>query len=379
MPFFEPLIIDVLIEYYPNQYVWTIIDCSFKIFELVIAGFVYLIWVQKALRQKKSVSKIGMLLILHLLLMIFSCILHMDFAITFFGSTFCTIALIPLSEYMIRKSKMDFLLAGKLLFSFWLIYGIITTFLFPNGFNVSSSKYSAIFGLGAKNNAFPFYFAYLFFLFAYKTKKNVRLPFYTPFVIAGIIVAALIYKSISTMFCIGLVLCIYLLDKNSNLLKKRKIAFFCFIVLTFVIVMIYIGLNTPTLEILLAKFGRNTTFSHRDVLWSQAISHFKRSPFWGIGASLRYQTVWANNITQHAHSQYLDKLAKFGIISFSFLAIALTKLFRKICQCDNLRQVNILAAMVLIYMLHMAFDTYNYNFFIIILITLNSFVVKTFQ
>lgn len=57
MPFFEPLIIDVLIEYYPNQYVWTIIDCSFKIFELVIAGFVYLIWVQKALRQKNLLVK----------------------------------------------------------------------------------------------------------------------------------------------------------------------------------------------------------------------------------------------------------------------------------------------------------------------------------
>lgn len=379
MPFFEPLVIDLLIERYPNQSIWSVLNYLFKISELLIASFIYLLWFQKILYRKKLIDDLDTLLVLHLLFMIISCFINTDFAISFLGSTFCTIALIPLSEYMIKKSDIDFLKAGKNLFGLWSLYGIISAFLFPNGFIISATKYDAIFGLGSKNNAFPFFFAYLFFLFAYRMKAGKRLSLSSPIIITGMIMAAVIYTSINTIICIGLVLGVYFLEKSGNLFFKKQNAFLCLIILIVVIVMIYVGFNMHITEVLLTKFGRNSTFSNRDVIWEQAVSFFKNSIFFGKGASLEYKTVWLNIKTQHAHSQYLDKLAKFGIFSFIFLIIALVKLFRKINKCINLYQINLLATMVLIYMLHMAFDTYNYNFYIIILVVLNTFVKQNFQ
>lgn len=374
MPFFEPLVIDLLIERYPKAVVWFVIDCIFKICELTIAGCIYLLWFQKILRKKRLTDKIDVLFILHLLFMIISCLLQMDFAISFFGSTFCAIALIPLSEYMIQKSEKDFLMAGKALFGFWSIYAIMTAFIFPNGFGVSSTKYDAIFGLGAKNNAFPFFFTYTFFIIANKVKANKRLPLSLLLICSLMIMAANIYSSKSTMICIGFVLCVFLLEKSKSGFFKHQNVFLWLIVLASFVTMIYARLNMHIIESVLIKFGRNSTFSHRDVIWSHAISYLRNSPIWGAGASIEYRTVWPTIKVQQAHSQYLDKLAKFGLVSFSFLVLVLIKLFGKIRQCNNFGQINILAIMVLIYMIHMAFDTYNYNFFIIIFITLNSFI-----
>ncbi len=373
LPFFEPLLIDVLLARYPNEVTWSLISCLFKISELVIAAYVYfslffsLLW-------KKTFSRVNILLILHLVLMIVSCFVKMEIAVTFFGSTFCTIALVFLSESMIRKSEEDFLKAGRILFGSWSAYAIISAFLFPNGFVESTTKYNAIFGLGAKNNAFPFFFAYIYFLFADEIKKNKRLPFYVPIVVAGMVVAAVIYTSVNTMICIGLIWGVYLINNNYKLFFKRQNIFVWLTALVIVISTIYVGMNLPIMEKLLAKLGRNITFSHRDVIWSHALSYLKNNPIFGAGANIKYRTVWSGEITRQAHSQYLDKLAKFGILPFIFLVAAIIKIFGSIRKCNDKNKMNLLATMLLIYMFHMAFDTYNYNFYIIIIIILNSFV-----
>lgn len=374
IPFFEPLLVDVLLARYPNNIIWLLADCLFKISELIIAGYVYFSSLYNVLWRKKTIDKVEILLVLHLAFMIVSCLVKMNIAVTFFGSTFCTIALVFLSENMIRKSETDFLRAGRILFGFWSAYAIISAFLFPNGFVASTTKYNAIFGLGAKNNAFPFFFAYLFFLFADEIKTNKRLPFYVSVVVAGMIGAAVIYTSVNTMICIGFVWGIYFINNNYNLLFKRQNILVWLMALVIVISAIYLGLNLPIMEKILAKLGRNVTFSHRDVIWSHALSYFKSNPIFGAGANIQYRTVWPGEITRQAHSVYLDRLAKFGILPFMFLVVAIIKIFGSIKKCNDKNKINLLATMILIYMFHMAFDTYNYNFYIIIVIILNSFV-----
>lgn len=364
--FFTPLSLNLLAQQYGSGWKW--LEHGVKAGQILLATAGYILWILDHKRQK---SLWFIALVLHICIMAATGLLNRNTSLTTLGGLYANAGFCLLCVFMYTHAKEDFLRSGFISFAVLAVWGVISIYLFPRGFFHADRTYSALYGLGAKNNAFPFYFTCFFFW--HMITKNTGTRFYIAFS-AGIVatlIAAYICESTNTMICMALVLVLSLFYffLNRFFAKLNPVIFLAaFIAL---IALVYTGLESELLASLLAKFNRSLTFSGRTTLWKQAADYFSRNPLLGAGSEIVF-TLPSRVTSAHAHSQWLDRLAKYGIIPMILLVFVVVRTFYYSRKTVNRGKANLLCGMLLIYMLHMSFDTYNYNFFTLFVIIANN-------
>lgn len=363
--FFPPMSLSHLIR---TSALWQGVNYMFKVGQLAFAALGILLWMVSGRREH---ALWFWLLILHMFGMLGSCVMNGSVTFDVFQRMMIEIGFCFLCAELYRKYRGMFIRSALAVFAVYTLFGVASIYAFPRGFNRAGSTYSALYGLGAKNNSFPFYFAFFFFLYIHSMMQTRQLPKKTPVLLLGTLLAGLICESVNTMLCLLLLWVLYYLVTKFRfafLGFKPRVFFILFIA---VIVFVYLGTQMNFIQNLLALFNRSTNFSGRPVLWQQAYENLADNPLFGAGYYSTF-TLRGGTVSNHAHSQWMDKLAKYGIVPMIPLFIMLLRTFAKAGKSPEKLIGNMLAVLLLIYMLHMSFDTYNYNFFTICVIVINS-------
>lgn len=364
--FFPPMSVNVLSDRFGG--VWKLLHYGIKAGQILLATAGYVLWIMDRKRQK-SFWFIG--LVAHICVMAAAGLLNGNTRLITLGGLYANAGFCLLFSVLYIHAKEDFLRAGLITFFALSVWGVITVYLFPMGFLQSETVYEAIYGLGSKNNAFPFYFAYIFFWLLAVKDTDKRTCILIQMAIIATVIAGYICKSTNTMICMVLIM---LLTLSFFFLKRffaklNPVIFLAAFVA--LIALVYVGIESDLVASFLSKFKRSLTFSGRDVLWDQAVAYFSDSPLIGSGGEIIY-TLASKVTTPHAHSQWLDKLAKYGIVPMLLLGFVVLRTFLMARKTADRTKANLLCGMLLIYMLHMSFDTYNYNFFTIVIIVANN-------
>ena len=172
-------------------------------------------------------------------------------------------------------------------------------------------------------------------------------------------------QSSSTIFCLLLILAYYTLEVVSfeKFILKPWISF---IVVISGILIIYIGAsNFRVIANLVDMLGRDLSFSGRTTLWEQAIRYFKDSPIIGKGVDIFFYN-YSGYVQNSAHSQYLDRLAKYGIIAFSTFLYSIVNIEVILNQAKEKHLASIMGLLFSVYLLRMGFDVVNFDYFICI-------------
>jgi len=257
------------------------------------------------------------------------------------------------------------------LFKWLSIFGILSILLFPLGLLKADRVYTAVFFLGGKNASLPFYFLFLFSWYLKTMYSSKKLPEYWFIPPIFMVVASLICKSVNSLLIVSLVFIIAVLYIRIKPKVRSEVVIGG---VSTILACIYIGLNIPAISRFLELFGRNTTFSYRTFLWSLAFKYFKSSPIYGCGYPLTYTR--GSLFTDHAHSWYLDTLAKYGLMGFIPFMLLIIIVIRRINSFQDKYFASFICLLLAAYLLHMGFDDYNLNFFVLILMIIDGISSK---
>ena len=226
------------------------------------------------------------------------------------------IGLVLVCDFMIRKSRTRFLNACIYYLVFLSLVNIISVLIWPNGFFNARIKDYAIYFLGSKNTAF-FYYILLFYYVVLKDVITYKKPRKRNAIwIVLFIISSYLTSSASAMILLTLTLIAYIVWCKFDWIMKHlsfKLVIPLIIISTASIIFIAPLRNifTPVFNMV----GRDATVTGRDVLWLQAFQGFMNKPITGNGINTSF-TLATGVLATHAHSFFLDMLAKFGIIGF---------------------------------------------------------------
>ena len=370
LPFFPPMLVEMMVE--KGSALWKVIEYCYKGSQVVFASFGYVIWLCD---KKRESSRWFIFLVAHLFSFVVACAANGTISPSLMGRMYSDIGFCILCVVLLKNSRKDFIGACVMLFTLLTVYGILSIYLFPRGFFNGETVYDRVWGLGAKNNAFPMFFACFFFNFLNYMEQDKSIPNTMPVYITMAIIAGMVCESVNTMLCLALVLFVYFLNRFLPRILTCVNFRVVLIAFIFILAVIYVGMKSKLMVTILAMLGRSPTFSGRTRLWEQAITYLRNNPLFGAGHMLEY-FLGSGISTPHAHSQWMDKLAKYGSVQFVFLILFVSKTFKNGCKCPTRRKACVIMSLLLIYMLHMSFDTYNYDFFTLFFICANAVFVN---
>lgn len=369
IPFFKLLSIGCFIEEGIATSFFTTLGSLLDIMRIISAtvGFGIMLFRlvgHKIALPEFSSRRIFILLVIYFVLVLVSCIINHSLTIKYAMKIYTYIGFVVLCYEFFILSPLTLIKSCKIFFGSLCIAGMFFIFLYPLGFNHGDRVYTAIYLFGGKNTAFPFYFFYLFTLVIEEQYLNKANQKKIIILLVIMICCAIKCESVNTLLSIMLFGVIYLLYKD------LKITFNPFIINVMILSLllgIYIGPKTIDLTSVLGMFNRNMTFSKRTILWDQAYGYFHKSPLFGAGDNIVYRlSSMKNGFTDHAHSQYIDRVAKYGIIPMIFLISIIISTVNKIKYPVSSRFSRCLGVLFSVYTLHMGFDDYNFNFFILL-------------
>ena len=371
LPFFEPLSFNLFVRYqfYPSFF--SAFADLFQAGRLAAATWAFLYCLRKLAVDRIRADILIVFLFVHVALFPVSCVMNGTFGMKIAGQIYTQLGFILLAAVLLENSPRVFLEACVLVFGILSIAGCASIFLFPKGIIRSGKDYYYL--LGGKNTAFPYYFCFLFSLTVLWGRIKRHLP-PVGVMILIFIAGAVVSDSSSTTACLAIILLFYLAAAYLLPLLKPVRPWIPVAVLAVIVFSIYMGAVFAPFVSLLRSMGRNATFTGRDTLWNQALSILRENPLFGGGENLLF-TLKNGATTNHAHSQYLNRLAKYGLVPFIFLVISLACLVKRLMQSRKILFFNFTGCMVAVYLLHMSFDDYSYNFFLLTVLIANYFAV----
>lgn len=364
-PFFQPMSINLLVNQVSQS--WKVLDYAYDAAKMAFASVGYIVWLYK---RSRRIPDWLFLLLCHMAALVVSAVMAGNGTADALRQFYLELGFVVLAWEMVCESRDTFLRAALAVFAVYTAWGVLTIYLFPYGFFGAGSVYEAIYGLGAKNNSFPTFFAFFFFLIALRLETGTPVTADIVALILLTILAGLICESANTVLCLGMVAVLVLLAVYCKPLLSKLNVKLLLLILAVIMVFIYSGKQFALVSKLLSLAGRKPTFSGRDVLWQQAIEYFKENPVFGAGFDSIF-TLASGREASHAHSQWMDKLAKYGILPAVFVAPTIYLTFHRIRKHKDKYRATIYGLLLLIYLFHMSFDTYNYNFFTMFLIVIN--------
>lgn len=365
-PFFQPMSINLLVENVNKN--WKLLDYGYDGAKMVFASVGYMVWLYN--RSRKSPDWM-VLLICNLAALALASVMNGSGTVNVLRRYYVELGFAVLVSEMIQEAPKTFLRAAVAVFAVYTIWGVLTIYLFPYGFFKAETVYDAIYGLGAKNNSFPFFFALFFFMIAENLERTGKITIGIVVLVLLTIIAGVICESVNTILCLLMVIAVVVLAVYVRPLLTAINVKVLFLVLVLIMVCIYSGTQFNVVGSLLKALGRSATFSGRSVLWEQALQHLRENPLFGAGVDTIF-TLASGVQTPHAHSQWMDKLAKYGLLPAMFVSLTIYLTFHRIRKHTDQYQATVYGLLLLIYLFHMSFDTYNYNFFTMFLIVINS-------
>lgn len=379
IPFFELQSFDMLVD----RGVWsgffgTLLNI-YSVLRIIITIFLFLDIFRK---NESKISYVVVCTILFILLENIVSFVNGSIYLNYLVGSFTFIGFSLMCAYMIKKSEYQFIIACKYLFGTLSILGAIQIIIMPYGFFNATSKAFAIYFLGSKNTSFFYFIIYLFFAFYYDIKRYYKISFKHILIQFLFIIATIYADSINSLLMLFIILIFSIIFNYGKIMYKfisPKIIIF--LIITFAIIILSPTIR-KSLEYILNLFGRDTSFTGRDVLWEQAIDCFIKSPVVGTGILTKFRLktgVWANG----AHSQFLDLLAKYGILVFTvYILIPICALY-KAAKYDKYDKhfIAIKSIIVFVILFHSIIDNmYFYHFILIMLAVelLNSVLYKKY-
>ena len=369
LPFVEPLSLNIFVRqgFYPGLF--SALGDVFLFGRLAVASWAFLTVLRRLVLDKFVIDNLILLLFIHMGMLLVSCLFNGSRELKIVVQVYSHLGFLIACALLIERSPREFLQGCILCFGTLSVLGTVSIFLYPQGMIRGDDPNSRYYLLGAKNTAFPYYFCFLLSWAAYSGKWKKRLPKLAP-VILIFIAAARICDSSSSTACLALLLLFYLLAQYAGGILRRLRPSVLLAVLVAAVVLIYMGMVFSPFAALLHSLGRGTSFTGRDKLWQQAIQYFRASPLFGSGENLVY-TLRGGLTTAHAHSQYLNRLAKYGIAPFVFFVVSLVVLERRLESSVDRLLTCLMGSFLVVYLLHMSFDDYTYNFFLLLMMIVN--------
>ena len=281
-----------------------------------------------------------------------------------------TVGLCFVCAYYLRKHPSYFLEASILFFGFVSIIDALQRYIMPGGFFGATYKESAVYLLGSKNTCFFFYGVYIYFLLYKESLCRKRISYTTMGILFFLTGATIISDAANAFVMMSIIILYYIISRIGKSINKL----FNLKFLIPIVAVLSVFVLSPTLRNIFSPFlnaiGRDSTVTGRDLLWLQAIDKFKNHPLIGNGILTDY-ILGTGVIADHAHSHYLDLLAKYGLITFLCFVITVGCVVRAIVR-KNKKNIRLLALDFVIigtFLLHSIVDHLELFNFIIILVS----------
>ncbi|MBQ9314987.1 MAG: O-antigen ligase family protein [Clostridia bacterium] len=369
-PFFEPMLFGLLESNGINTHIWKTIGNIFLASRVSVIFISLFLFVKMLIQRKHLFDNAIICLIINILLWGASSFFNRSGDIKLWANVFQNIGFIIVCIVLLNSSSKCFFQASILLFGSLTIVGALSIFFHPLGYFSARTTNEAFYFLGGKNGSFPYYFFFFYSKILYDLiwkKEKPKMYFWLLLTIT----AAGICKSANSIICLLMILlCLMLLNSPKLLINSINPVFIFSIVVAF-ITMLYVGNVVDPLRNILNYFGKNDTFSGRDILWAQAFHYIISSPFWGVGNNAVFILRDLRD-AGHAHSQYLHRLSLYGIIPFVFFVISIMIVLRKDSPILDKPIANTIKLLFIVYLFHMAFDTYPYYFPILLIMMGNA-------
>ena len=366
LPFFEPMLFGFLEEKGINIRLWGTIGNVFLLMRIAIVAITLFKSFRLLIIRRLHLGKSLTLLVINVFMWGVSSFITHTSDLRLWVNIIQNIGFILLCSILIDESENDFFKASIAVFGVLSSVGVASIVLHPLGYFNAKTTNDALYFLGGKNGSFPYYFSLFFCVIAYYLVWKRKKPRIAGWILVTI-GAALICHSSNSVLCLLLIWgCLVLAGCPPTVVKKINPKMITIIIIVF-ITTIYIGNISSSVTTLLGRIGRDSTFSGRDVLWSQALSYITKSPLWGVGTNAKFILRDLRD-AGHAHSQYLHRLALHGLIPFSFFVMSIIAIYRKGDKIRNKYNVHIIELLMSVYLLHMAFDTYPYYYFILMIV-----------
>ena len=374
IPFFQPACIDSFVLYGIKVSLFSLIGKCFTAMRLAISCSAILLFCLKINEIKRKMNFTMFSILLSIILLVAVSGIVNSARVTVLLSYVYDIGLLCLFELMILHGRNSFLKIITKLFGALSFLGAASIIAFPHGFNHAYDVHNAIYFLGSKNAAINVYIIFFMALWGEALHDGTRMPKRSVFYLVIFMLTGVIMGSGSTMVCVLGMACIYV--NFGSLHGKITIApIVPFAVIVVAIVAVYVGSMSPLILHLLEMMGRDTTFSGRTILWRQALRYYNNNVMFGAGIDIVYHNF--SGIVQYsAHSQFLDRLAKYGLIPFipfvaSFVYMEKQLMFTKLKKMSSM-----LGLFIALYLLRMGFDVYSLYYIFTIAYLCNLFTRK---
>ena len=368
IPFFEPLSFNIFVTWNWHAALFRYLADLFQLGRAGVSALCFLYVLRKLVTEKVETDLFTVLIFIHMALIPVSCIMNGSADLKIFVQIFTHLGFIIFCAVMLKHSPGFFLESCVLAFGIFSIVGCASIFLHPSGY-ITGEDVNTYYMLGGKNTAFPYYFCFLLSMTALTGTEKREVP-RIGWLMIIFIIGARITDSSSTTACLALLLLIYLIARYLRPALTGLRPAVLIVILAAAVSLIYMGMMFPPFVALLSSLGRNASFTGRDTLWQQAIDYFRANPLFGSGENLVF-TLKSGDVTNHAHSQYLNRLAKYGLVPFVFLAGSLAVLTERMTSARRTLLMNLIGSCLIVYLLHMSFDDYSYNFFLLTVMIAN--------
>ena len=282
-----------------------------------------------------------------------------------------------LIEILVNKDKKHLLESNEVLFSSIAIIGTLTIFAFPNGFNLSTNKESAIYLFGSKNSGFYYYFLCVFFITLHNVENSHRYIAKVSILCILFSVAAMVTSSSNTLICLLLLLLYFVITyimRNRLIIKPQ----FAIIFVALIGLFFLSGKQVNWVNDILTVFGRDLTFTGRDYIWKIFLEGFSKHPIWGVGYDFVI-TLKSGAIANHAHNFFLDNLVKYGIIEFISLIILILSSGKAVAKKQNKTLKGFYSLILFVILLHSLLDDVSIYLLILIFLCFDKYGCEKFR
>ncbi len=363
LPFFQPGCIDNMIAYGMHTALFESIGLVYAVARMGVSVFAVIAYIYMLMHKNIKINRYSAVFMLCTVCVIFSNLWNQA-GLSVIISNVCEIAFLCLCELLLMQKNSQFVYVLTAIFGILSIVGAISIFAFPQGLNHAPDIHVAIYFLGSKNASVNLYIVFLMGFAGIACASKKKLPISGLLWILIFLATGIITESGSAILCMGLLLVWYLLYR---IVKKEIVIspWIPFLIVACVLVLIYSGTTVPVFSNVLAGLGRDITFSGRVPLWQQALDYFKKFPLLGTGIDVEFRNL-SGYIQQSAHSQYLDRLAKYGIAAFVCFMAEIIFAVRDLQKAKRKKLAGFLGGIFAVYLLRMGFDTYSFYYFIVL-------------
>lgn len=312
-PFFKP--------YFFAQFgIMTIVNDILFVLSFLIMFFLYLLTLGHT-----NLNKGILIIIIYYIFIFISTYLNSAVSFDYFLHVALCIGFALLLNYTLwRKNELlTFLLAVNILIYIYIVINLISMIVFPNGIPmITSSSSSPYYLFGNTNNVIKFALPGLCFTFLYDSLKYKKIRKRSWLLLILVWITLIKTFSVTSMFGLALFTLIVL-----NKIGKKQV-FFTYIgtligsvVLT--IYFVFFKIESSFIKYILNIFGKDITFSNRDILWENTLFSIKLSPIWGFGHQTTDVIRYYIGNSFGSHNYFLDTVFRGGIVSLILLLIIL--------------------------------------------------------